>query len=280
MLDPHQEPDRLLPHSGLRQRFGRELPMCRFGERMHNDVGAVLDGADQVGRGHRVVDDERDAVPVRDVRQRGDIGDVAARVADRLGEDGLGAVVDQRVERGGVARIGEAGGDAGLRQRVREEVVGATVQRARLDDVVAALGDGLNGVGDGGLSGGQRERPDAAFERGHALFQHVLRRVHDACVDVARDFQVEQVCAVLRVVERTGHRLVNGHGDGAGGDVGTVAAVDGDGVEVPGGVGWVMCGSPAGVWNGELKRSVARFGVLRRGGRCGSRRAYPGTRRA
>jgi hypothetical protein len=88
---------------------------------------------------------------------------------------------------------------------------------ALLDDVVAGLGNGQHRISDRRLARSQRQRRDAAFQRGHALFQHVLRGVHDARVDVARHLQVEQVGAVLRAVEGVGHRLVQRHGHGLGG---------------------------------------------------------------
>jgi hypothetical protein len=72
---------------------------------------------------------------------------------------------------------------------------------------------------------------DAAFQFGHALFQHVGGRVHDARVDVAGDLEVEQVGAVPRVVEGVGCGLVDRHRDGLGGRVGTVAAMHGDGFD-------------------------------------------------
>ena len=40
------------------------MPSHEFGQRMHNDVGAVVDRPDQDRRGHCVVDDERHAIRV------------------------------------------------------------------------------------------------------------------------------------------------------------------------------------------------------------------------
>jgi hypothetical protein len=88
-------------------------------------------------------------------------------------------------------------------------------------------------VGHGGLPRGQGECGDTAFERGQALFQHILGRVHDARIDVALNLQVEQVGSVLGIVESEGHGLVDRHGHSARGRVGIIAAVDGDGFEFP-----------------------------------------------
>ena len=56
-------------------------------------------GRHRIRRGERVVDDQRDAVLVRDLGDRREIGDVAGRVADRLGEERLGVGPDRRRER-------------------------------------------------------------------------------------------------------------------------------------------------------------------------------------
>jgi hypothetical protein len=73
-----------------------------LGQRMHHDVGAVLEGTAQVGRGHRVVHDQRHAGVMGDLRQGGKVDHVAQRVADGFAEDRLGAAVDQRLEDSGL----------------------------------------------------------------------------------------------------------------------------------------------------------------------------------
>mmetsp|Transcript_5968 Transcript_5968/g.23715 ORF Transcript_5968/g.23715 Transcript_5968/m.23715 type:complete len:341 (+) Transcript_5968:5957-6979(+) len=204
-----------------------------FGQRVHDDVGAVLDRPAQVGRGHGVVDDQRHAMGVGDGGDLLDVGHIALRVAERLDEDGLGLVVDQRGEAVGLAVVGELGADAVLRQRVREQVVGAAIERAGRDDVVARLGQGQDGIGDRRLARGHGQRTDAAFQRREALLQHIVGRVHDAAVDVAGHLQVEQVGAMLGAVEGIGHGLVDRHGDRLGGRVRRVAAVHRQGLEAP-----------------------------------------------
>ena len=214
-----------------------------FGERVHHDVGAMLERAQQVGRRHRVVDNQRHAVAVRNVGNGGDIGHRALRVADGFDEHGLGTVIKQRLKTCQIARIGKARCHAKLRQGVCQQVVGAAIEGGAGNDVVARFGDGLDGIRHCRLPGGHRECRNAPFERRHALFQHVLRRVHDARVDVARHLQVEQVRAVLRVVKCIGHGLVDRHRHRLGGGVGRVSGVDGLGFKFPGfghsGLSWL-----------------------------------------
>ena len=209
-----------------------------LGQGMDDDVGAVLERAAQVRRGHGVVDDDRHAMLVGDLGELFEVGDVAERVADRFAEHRLGLAVDQFFEGCRVTVIGKAHLDAILRQGVGEQVVGAAVQGAGRDDVVAGFGNRLDRGGDRRHARGHGQRRNAAFHRGDALFQHVGGRVHDAGVDVAGDLEIEQVGAVLGAVEGVGSGLVNGHGNRFGRRVGTVAAVYGkrfkfhDGVSV------------------------------------------------
>ena len=86
---------------------------------------------------------------VRDVRDELDVEDVDPRVADGLGEEQLRVRADRGLPLLGVVLVLDEGGlDAELRERVLEEVVGAAVDRARRDDVVARLRDVQDRVGD------------------------------------------------------------------------------------------------------------------------------------
>ena len=67
-------------------------------DRVDDDVGAVLDGAQEVRRRQRRVDDERHTRVVRDLRESGDVGDLPTGIPDRLGVDDLRL----RPDRGGV----------------------------------------------------------------------------------------------------------------------------------------------------------------------------------
>ena len=163
-----------------------------------------------------------------------DIGDIAARVADRLDKDRLGPAINQGGKIGRVIAGGKAGADAPLRQRVRQQVVGAAVQRTGGDDVVTGLGNGLDRIGDRRLARGQGQRANAAFQRRHALLQHIGGGVHDPGVDVARHLQIEQVGPVLGVIKGIGHGLVDGHCHCTGGRVGAVTAMHGDRFGLPG----------------------------------------------
>ena len=143
-----------------------------FGQRMHDDVGAVVERLEQDRRRDRVVDDQRHAVAVRDLGQRLDVADIAGGIADGLGEHRLGVLVDQPLDRVGLVAVGEASGDALARQNVAEQRVRRAVELRHGDDVAAVIGDIDEGEMQRGLAGRDRERADAAFELGDALLEH------------------------------------------------------------------------------------------------------------
>ena len=217
-------------HAGDRRAVSAEV----LGGRVHDDVGAVGQRLDQVRRGDGVVDDQRHAGVVRDRRDVGDVEDVVLRVGDGLGEERLGVRPHGRTP--GLQIVGvldEADLDADLGQRVVEQVVGAAVEPRARDDVVAGVGEVEDREVLGGLTGRQEQRGDAAFERGDALLDDVLRRVHDPGVDVAGLGQAEQRRGVLGAVERVRRGLVDRQRPRVGRDVRRLAGVDLLGLERP-----------------------------------------------
>ena len=200
-----------------------------FGQAVYDYVGAVFDGLAEYRGSDRVVDDERHATGVGCLGQRGQIDDVARRVADALAVDRLGLVVDKGGDGFGAVILGEAHLDPETRQHVGEQGVGAAIELGCGDNVVTGGGQRLNGVGDGGGTCRDHQRGNPSFQRGHPLLQHIVGGVHDAGVDVARHRQIEQIRPVLGALELVGHRLVDGHGDRLGGGVAGKAVVQGQG---------------------------------------------------
>ncbi len=75
---------------------------------MDDDVGTVLDRPDEIGRGHGVVDDERQAV----LAGNGEIAAMSTKVPPGLArlsmKMGLGLVVDVLFDGGRIAHVGPA----------------------------------------------------------------------------------------------------------------------------------------------------------------------------
>ena len=112
-----------------------------LGGRVNDDVGAVLDRlADD--RRRRVVDDQRNAQLLADLRDFTDREDLQLRVRQGLAEEGTGAVITELTEVFRVCGVGPADFDADLAQRVAEQVDGPAIEVGGGNNVVARLGDG------------------------------------------------------------------------------------------------------------------------------------------
>ena len=108
-----------------------------FGQRMHDNVRAVINGADQVRGCQRVIDDQGHAGVAGDRRDRLDIGDAAARIGDRLDEDRLGARRDRALEAADIVGIGPCHIPAEALERMAELVDRTAIELARGNELVA-----------------------------------------------------------------------------------------------------------------------------------------------
>lgn len=139
-----------------------------------DDVGAVLDGADEVAASTEgVVHDEGHALGVGDLGDGGEIGDVVLGVADGLDVDGLGLLIDGGVNVLDAVAVDELGVDAEAGEEDLELVVGAAVEEGGRDNVVAGVSEGVDGDELSGLAGGGGQSGDTTLEGGNALLEDV-----------------------------------------------------------------------------------------------------------
>ncbi len=143
------------------------MPAHKLGERVHHDIGAILDRAQQQWRGHGVIHHEWDAVPVRHLRQRLDIADVAGRIAYALAVDGVRLGVDEPLNSLRMVGLGKADRHALPGQNMREQRVRRAVELRRRDDIAAHASKVEDRVAYCGLAGGHAHRLHSAFERRH-----------------------------------------------------------------------------------------------------------------
>jgi hypothetical protein len=188
---------------------GRTMAAQPFGQRVHHDVGAMLDGAQQVRRRKGGIDDEWKSVLVRDLGHRAYVGEIEHRVADGLDEDGAGLFVDGLGEVLGILGIHQVHLDAQLGKNGVELRNRSTIEIVGGDDLVARFSQGDDGVEDGRGPRGHRHRGRAAFELRHALLEDVGGGIHQAGIDVAQLLEREEVGGVLRVLEDIGGRPVD-----------------------------------------------------------------------
>ncbi len=217
---------------GTRDR--RPVPAEVLRGRVDDDVRAPLQRADQIRRGHGVVDHERHPRRVRDAGDASDVEHVLLRVRDRLREEHLGVRPDGGLPRGEIVGVvDERHGDAELGERVVQQVVGAPVEARARHDVVTGLGHVEQGDRLGRLPRRDQQRTHAPLQAGDPLLDRVRRRVHQPRVDVAELLEPEQVRGVLGVLEDVGRGLVDRQGPGAGLGVGGLACMDLSGLEGP-----------------------------------------------
>ena len=199
-----------------------------FGERMNDDVGAMIHGAHQHGRRHRVVDDQRHAVTMGDRGECLEVADVAGRIADRLAEHRAGVLVDLGLDVGGTVRFGEPDLHALFGQDVSEQRVGRAVELWHGDDIASHFGDVDGGVVERRLPRGCAERPDAALELRHPLLEHRGGGIADARVSESLDLEIEERGGMLCAVEGIGGGLIDRNRHRVGGRVRVESAVNRD----------------------------------------------------
>ena len=198
---------------------GGAVPADELGGRVDHDVGAVLDGADQVGGAEGIVDDQGQPVPVGDGGDGVDIGDVAVRVSKGLQIDGPRVVLDGVFHLCQVVGIHEGCRDAVMGEGVLHKVVTAAVNGLLGDDVAAVGSQGKDGVGDGGGPGSHGQRSHAAFQCGQALFQHLLGGIGQAAVNVSGVGKAEAGGRMGGIFKYVGSGLINGNRPGIRGGI-------------------------------------------------------------
>jgi len=141
------------------------------------------------------------------------------RVTDGLDEDGLCLIVNRVFKSALFVRVYERCGDAVLRERVLEQIVGAAVDGLRGNDVVTCACEVEERIIDGCCTGSDAKRCHAALKGCNALLKCVHGGVRQTAVDVACICEREAGCCVCGVLEDEGSRLVDRHCAGIGSGV-------------------------------------------------------------
>jgi hypothetical protein len=89
------------------------------------------------------------------------------------------------------------------------------IELAHGHELVARLHDGMEHEELRCMAGGDGKCGRATFEGRNLCFQYRLRRVHDACIDVAEGAEREEIGGVLHILEDEGGGLVDRRDAGA-----------------------------------------------------------------
>ncbi len=205
---------------------GSAVAADELGGGVHHDVRAMLDRPAEVGGREGVVNHQRHVGIMGDLGHCFDIEHVHARIADGLGVEEPRLRCNRFAEILRLIRVDEDGVDTEPAEADVELRVGAAVERAGGDDLVARAEQAGDRQELRGLSAGGGEAGDTAFERGHALFENARGRIHDAGVDIPELLQVEKSGGVFGVIEDVRSRLIDGHGARVTGGVGLVPRME------------------------------------------------------
>ena len=210
---------------------GHTVPAQELGGRVHHDVGAVVEGLDQVRRREGGVHHQREPVLVGHLGHRRYVQHFDAGIAERLREHEPGLRSDGRREVVGTAGIDEGGADAKAPKGEVEHVVGAAVDVAAGHDVGARVHQRGHGQEERGLAAGGGHRAHPALKGSDPFLQDGHRGIRDPRVDVAGYLKVEQSGRVVGVLEGVRGSEVDGDGPGPGGGVAVLAGVQAQRVE-------------------------------------------------
>ena len=192
--------------------------------RVDYDVGSVLKRTNQVGRAESVVYDEGDAVAMGHFSHAFQIEHVAVGIAEGFGVYDFCVGLDGGFQCGEVVHVDDGVRDALGRECVGNQIVAAAIEIVGCHDMVAGLGNVLQGIGDGCGARGHGQTGHATLKGCHTVFKHALCGVGQTAVDVAGIAQTEAVGSMLRVAEHVARGLVDGHRTGVGSGVGLFLA--------------------------------------------------------
>ena len=148
-----------------------------LGGGVDDDVGPVLDGSKQVGGGEGRVHGQRQPVGMGDFGDGRHVEYLDAGVAEGFGEHQSGFGSDGVCEGLGVARVDEGRGDPEAWQREVEDVVGAAVDVAARDDVVAGAQERGDGEVHRRLPAGGAHGAHPTLECGNAFLEYGHGRI-------------------------------------------------------------------------------------------------------
>ena len=197
----------------------RAVPAHELGQRVDDDVGAILLGAHHHRRRHGIVDDQRNMMPVRNLGHRLQIADIAGGISDCFAKQRARVLINQVFHVRRPVRCRKANLDALAWQDMGEQCVGRAVKLRHGDNVAADLSDARGGIIKRSLAGGHAECADAAFKLADPLLKYRAGGIADARVAESLHLEIEQSRAVFGAVEGVGGRLINRYGHCLGGGI-------------------------------------------------------------
>ena len=171
-----------------------------FGGRIDHAVGAERERALEQRRGEHVVDHQRGAGRVRDLRHFGDVDDFERGIGRAFEKERLGVRPHGVFPGLEIAAVDQGRGDAEARQVILDDVAAGAEHGFRRHHVIAGLELADQRDGDRGHAGRGGARRFRAFERRHAALEHVDGRIGEARILIAGIFALEARLGLRRGV--------------------------------------------------------------------------------
>ena len=212
----------------------RSVPCQEFRQGVDDQCRSMLNGAAEIRRSRGVVDNQRNAVLLRDRGKRIKVRYIPARIGDGLAEQGAGVFVERRLHRVQIFRVNELCGPSEPIDRAAELGDRPAVQPVGGNDVAPGLHDRKERHDLSAVAGRAANRACTAFKGGEPLLQNCDSRVCKSRIDVADFLEVEQSRGVIGIPENVGRRLVDWRLPRARGGVGAGTRVDLQSIETVG----------------------------------------------
>ena len=125
----------------------RAVPADKFSRAVDDNIRAEFKRANLIGRGERVINDERDFMLVRNVGDGLNINERGVGIADGLDKNQARVVLNRRLENANaLCRVNKSRLDTEGGQRVFKKIEGAAVNRRRRNDMMTLLRESLDGI--------------------------------------------------------------------------------------------------------------------------------------
>ena len=197
----------------------------KFGGRMHHDVSTVRQRFEQPGRRKSGIDHQRNTRLMCNRAHGGDVQHIQAGVAHGFAKQQARIGANRGAP--GIQVVGgnKSGLNAKTRERVRQQVLRASVQRAAGHNVRACAHERGNRQMQGGLPARGGQCGDTTIERCHALLEHGSGGVADARIHMTAALHVEKRRRMVARIKHERRGQIKRNGARARGGVGGSACV-------------------------------------------------------
>ena len=180
-----------------------------FGCGMNNNICTILNRTNQIWSSEGAVYYQRDLMCMRNLCDCFNINDVRVRISKGLDVNCLGILFDRCLYLIQIENIYEGSLNTICRKGMLQEIEGSTINVLCRYDVVTALCQVLDGVGNCCCSGCDCQGCNTTFQGCDSLLENILRRVGQTSVNITCICQTKSCCCMIAVAEYIRRSLIN-----------------------------------------------------------------------